>query len=400
MALTISKRCMAIAPSVTLAIDTKAKEMKAQGIDVIGFGVGEPDFDTPKYICDAAKKAIDEGMTRYTAVAGTPALRQAIAAKLLKDNGLTYDPAQIIVSNGAKQSLYNALAAILDPGDEVLIPAPAWVSYPEMVRMADGVPVLVEASEENGFRVTIEQLRGAVTSRTKAIILNTPNNPTGNICPRALLEQIAALAVEKQLFVISDEIYEKLIYDGEKHVSIASLGEEIKAQTILVNGVSKSYAMTGWRIGYAVGPIDVVKAMTRFQSHATSNPNSIAQAAAAEALRNGEKEIQAMVTEFSARRDLMYELINGIDGLHVIKPEGAFYALMNISGIIGKKYEGCVIDGSSTFSEMLLETMKVAVTPGKAFGSDCHVRLSYATSREKIQEGLERIASFVAKLTD
>ena len=234
MALTISKRCMAIAPSVTLAIDTKAKEMKAQGIDVIGFGVGEPDFDTPEYICEAAKKAIDAGMTRYTPVAGTMALRKAIAAKLKKDNGLDYDPTQIIASNGAKQSLYNALAAILDPGDEVIIPAPAWVSYPEMVGMVDGVPVLVEGEEKNGFLPTIEQLRAAVTPRTKAIILNSPNNPTGNVCPKKLLEQIAALAVEKQLYVISDEIYEQLIYDGNVHIPIASLGEEIKKQTIVV----------------------------------------------------------------------------------------------------------------------------------------------------------------------
>ena len=400
MALTISKRCMAIAPSVTLAIDTKAKEMKAQGVDVIGFGVGEPDFDTPEYICKAAKEAIDAGMTRYTPVAGTMALRKAIAAKLKKDNGLDYDPTQIIASNGAKQSLYNALAAILDPGDEVLIPAPAWVSYPEMVGMVDGVPVLVEGEEKNGFLVTIEQLRAAVTPRTKAIILNSPNNPTGNVCPKKLLEQIAALAVEKQLYVISDEIYEKLIYDGNVHISIASLGEEIKSQTIVVNGVSKSYAMTGWRIGYAAGPIDVIKAMTRFQSHATSNPNSIAQAAAATALENGEKQIAAMVAEFSVRRDMTYELINGIKGLSVVKPEGAFYALVNISGVIGKKYNGRVIDGSGAFSEMLLESVKVAVTPGKAFGSDCHVRLSYATSRENIKEGLKRIADFVSALTD
>ena len=398
MALTVSKRCMAIAPSVTLAIDTKAKEMRAQGVDVIGFGVGEPDFDTPEYICEAAKRAIDAGQTRYTPVAGTLALRQAISDKLKKDNGLDYDPTEIIVSNGAKQSLYVALAAIIDPGDEVLIPAPAWVSYPEMVGMVGGVPVLVQADEKNDYLVTIDQLRAAVTPRTKALILNSPNNPNGNVCPRGLLEEIAALAVEKGLFVIADEIYEKLIYEGEKHVSIASLGDQIKAQTILVNGVSKTYAMTGWRIGYAAGPIDVIKAMTRFQSHATSNANSIAQAAAAAALKNGEEEIAAMVAEFDARRVLMDRLVNSIDGLSANRPKGAFYTMINISRIIGKKYKGVVIDGSTTFSDLLLEAAKVAVTPAKAFGADDHVRVSYATSRENIEEGMRRVAAFLGEL--
>lgn len=398
MALTVSKRCAKIAPSVTLAIDTKAKEMKAQGIDVIAFGVGEPDFDTPQYIRDAAKAAIDEGKTRYTPVPGTMELRKAIAAKLKKDNGLDYLPTEIIVSNGAKHSLYNALAAIIDPGDEVLIPAPAWVSYPEMVGMVDGVPVLVNATEENDFLVTIDQLRAAVTPRTKALILNTPSNPNGNVCPRALLEQIAELAVEKQFYIIADEIYEKLIYDGLEHVSIASLGDQIKAQTILINGVSKTYAMTGWRIGYAAGPQNVIKAMTAFQSHATSNPNSIAQAAAAEALKNGEDDIRAMVKEFSARRDLMYSLINAIPGLSSMKPTGAFYAMMNISGVIGKRFNGVLIDGSAAFASALLENARVAVTPAKAFGSDVHVRLSYATSQANIREGLARIADFVARL--
>ena len=398
MALTVSKRCMAIAPSVTLAINAKAKEMRAKGIDVIGFGVGEPDFDTPEYICEAAKRAIDEGQTRYTPVAGTAELRRAIAAKLKKDNCLDYDPADIIVSNGAKQSLYNALCAILDPGDEVLIPAPAWVSYPEMVAMADGKPVLVQADEDNSFLVTIEQLRAAVTPRTKAIIINTPNNPNGNVCPRELLEEIAALAVEKQLFVISDEIYEKLIYDGAQHVSIASLNDRIKAQTIVVNGVSKTYAMTGWRIGYAAGPSDVIKAMVRFQSHATSNANSIAQAAAAEALKNGEKQIKAMVEEFDARRVMMDRLINGVKGLSANRPVGAFYTMVNISGVLGKRYQGRLIEDSTSFSDMLLEAVNVAVTPGKAFGSDDHVRMSYATSRENIAEGVRRIESFIAQL--
>ena len=398
MALTISKKCMAIAPSVTLAISAKAKELRAQGIDVIGFGVGEPDFDTPKYICDAAKRAIDAGCTRYTPVAGVIELRQAIVQKLKKDNGLDYQPDQIIVSNGAKHTLFTALSAIIDPGDEVLIPAPAWVSYPEMVAMTGGVPVLVQACEAQDYLVTIDQLRAALTPRTKAIIINTPNNPNGNVMPRALLKQIADFAVENALYVISDEIYEKLIYDGAEHVSIASLGDDIKAQTIVVNGVSKTYAMTGWRIGYAAGPLDVVKAMTRFQSHATSNANSIAQMAAAEALKNGEKDIAAMVAEFDARRVLMHGLINGIDGLSANKPMGAFYAMMNISRLIGKRFSGEEITGSVSFSDLLLKYAHVAVTPAKAFGADDHVRLSYAVDRKSIEEGLKRIAGFVAGL--
>ena len=398
MALTISKRCEGIAPSVTLAIDAKAKEMRAQGIDVIGFGVGEPDFDTPEYICQAAHRAIDEGQTRYTPVAGILPLRQAICEKLLKDNGLHYDPAQIIVSNGAKHTLFTALSAIVDPGDEVLIPAPAWVSYPEMVGMVGGVPVLVQADERDDYLVTIDQLAAALTPRTKAIIINTPNNPNGNVMPRALLSEIAAFAVKNALYVISDEIYEKLIYDGAEHVSIASLGEDIKAQTIVVNGVSKTYAMTGWRIGYAAGPLDVIKAMTRFQSHATSNANSIAQAAAAEALKNGEKEIAAMVSKFDARRILMNDMINAIDGLSANRPKGAFYAMVNISKLIGKRCDGVEITGSVAFSDLLLEKARVAVTPAKAFGADDHVRLSYATTRENIKEGLRRIAEFVEGL--
>ena len=305
----------------------------------------------------------------------------------------------IAMVNGTA-TLHAALeAAGVGMGDEVICPPLTMSSTSLAVLHANAIPVFADVDPDT-FLISPESVKKQITPRTKAIILNSPNNPTGNVCPKKLLEQIAALAVEKQLYVISDEIYEKLIYDGNVHISIASLGEEIKKQTIVVNGVSKSYAMTGWRIGYAAGPIDVIKAMTRFQSHATSNPNSIAQAAAATALENGEKQIAAMVAEFSVRRDMMFELINGIKGLSVVKPEGAFYALMNISGVIGKKYNGRVIDGSGAFSEMLLESFKVAVTPGKAFGSDCHVRLSYATSRENIKEGLKRIADFVSALTD
>ena len=398
MALTISEKCRNIHPSVTLAIDARAKQLRAMGLDVIGFGAGEPDFDTPRYIKSAARDALDAGMTKYTPVAGTVELRTEIQQKLLRDNGLDYELADIIVSSGAKQCLFNALSAILDPGDEVLLPSPCWVSYPEMVRMAGGVPVMVKGDEANGFLVDADALRPHVTERTKALILNSPNNPSGSVCSRALLEGIAALAVEKQFYVISDEIYEKLIYDGEAHVSIASLGDEIRAQTIVVNGVSKSYAMTGWRIGYAAGPKAVIRAMTAFQSHSTSNPNSIAQHAAAVALTNGEKFMHDSLVEFDARRRLMHQLISEIPGLSAALPKGAFYMMLNISALIGKSLNGRAIRGSDDFAEMLLESQKVAVVPARAFGDDRYVRLSYATSRYKITLGLARIAEFVKEL--
>ncbi len=398
MALTISEKCKGIHPSVTLAIDARAKQLRAMGLDVIGFGAGEPDFDTPRYIKSAARDALDAGMTKYTPVAGTVELRMEIQQKLLRDNGLDYEIADIIVSNGAKQCLFNALSAILDPGDEVLLPSPCWVSYPEMVRMAGGVPVMVKGDEANSFLADADALRPYVTERTKALILNSPNNPSGSVYPRALLEGIAALAVEKQFYVVSDEIYEKLIYDGEEHVSIASLGDAIRAQTIVVNGVSKSYAMTGWRIGYAAGPKAVIRAMTAFQSHATSNPNSIAQHAAAVALTNGEKFMHDSHVEFDARRRLMHQLISEIPGLSAALPKGAFYMMLNISQLIGKSLNGRVIRGSDDFAEMLLESQKVAVVPARAFGDDRYVRLSYATSRDKITLGLARIAEFVKEL--
>ena len=395
MALTISEKCRNIQPSVTLAIDSRAKQLRAMGLDVIGFGAGEPDFDTPKYIKDAARDALDAGMTKYTPVAGTVELRTEIQEKLYRDNGLEYEMTDIIVSTGAKQCLFNALSAMLDPGDEVLIPSPCWVSYPEMVRMAGGVPVLVKGDESKSFLVDADEIRKCVTDKTKALIINSPNNPNGCVWSRELLQGIADLAVEKKFFVISDEIYEKLIYDGEKHVSIASLGDEIKAQTVVVNGVSKSYAMTGWRIGYAAGPKSVIRAMTSFQSHATSNPNSIAQHAAAVALTNGEKFMHDSLMEFDARRKLMHSLLNAIPGLSATLPKGAFYMMLNISALIGKSLNGRTIHGSDDFAEMLLESKMVAVVPARAFGDDMHVRLSYATSREKIAVGIGRIAEFV-----
>ena len=399
MSLTLSKRCQSIAPSVTLGIDARAKALIAAGENVIGLAAGEPDFDTPEYIRDAAKYALDHGMTRYTPVAGTVKLREAIARKLKQDNGLDYKPGEIIVSNGAKHSLFTALAAILNPGDEVLLPSPCWVSYPEMVQMNGGVCVLVPGREEDDFLVGAEQLAPLVTPRTKALILNSPNNPNGSAWPREMLEGIAKLAVEKGFYVISDEIYEKLLYEGE-HVSIASLSPEIKAQTLVVNGHSKSYAMTGWRIGYAAGPKAVIDAMAAHQSHATSSANSIAQYAATVALSSGEDIIRAMAGEFDARRKLMHSLIEGIDGLSARLPKGAFYTMLNISGAVGKALPGGKpIQDADDFAQQLLDSVKVAAVPGNAFGAPFHVRLSYATSQEKIREGMERIASFMAQLS-
>lgn len=398
MPLTLSDRCLRIAPSATLAIDAKAKAMIANGEDVISFGAGEPDFHTPEYIRNAAKEALDRGITRYTPVPGTMLLRKEICEKLHRDNGLQYDPADIIVSNGAKHSLFNVMSALINPGDEVLIPAPCWVSYPEMVAMVDGTCVYVTGEEEDNFLVSAEQIRPYVTSRTKALILNSPNNPNGCVWSRELLRGIAELAVEKGFYVISDEIYENLIYDDLEHVSIASLGEAIKNQTIVVNGLSKSFAMTGWRIGYAAGPRDVIKAMTAFQSHATSAPNSIAQYAAAVALTNGEKDIEIMRKEFDTRRHLMYNAVDSIDGLSTHMPQGAFYMMLSIKELIGRRLGDRVIDGAGTFAELLLSEEKVAVVPGTAFGADDHVRVSYATSQQTIMRGLDRIAHFVAKL--
>lgn len=402
MALSLSKTALSIAPSATLAMDTKAKELIAAGHDVVKFGVGEPDFDTPHFIREAAKAAIDAGKTRYTAVAGTIELRREIAKKFKKENGLEYDPmGEIIVSSGAKPVIFTALYALVNPGDEVIIPSPCWVSYPEMVQMVGGVPVFAPTSAENGFAYTADDIRPYVTEKTKAIIVNSPSNPNGCILNREALKSIADLAVEKEFYVISDEIYEKLIYDGEEHVSIASLGEEIKAQTIVINGVSKSYAMTGWRIGYAAGPRQIIKVMTSYQSHSASNPNSIAQDAAAVAIGAGDAPcVSEMVAEFDKRRLIMHEMVNAIPGLSAKLPKGAFYLMANISGIIGKKYNGEVITGSDKFAELLLESKYVAVVAGKAFGADDHLRLSYATSRENIKKGIARMAEFVSELTN
>ena len=396
----ISKLCSGVTGSITLEIDAKAKEMKAQGMDVVGFGAGEPDFDTPEHIREAAKAALDHGMTRYTPASGMPELKKAIALKLKRDNDLDYLPQQIVISNGAKHSLFNVFQALLSEGDEVIIPGPYWVSYPELVAMSGGVPVKVIAEENNNFKLTAEQIEKAVTDKTVAIVLNSPNNPNGFVYTREELKAIGDLAVKYDLAIISDEIYEYLVYDGAEHISIASLSEEIKEHTIVINGMSKAYAMTGWRIGYAAAPLHVAKAMTNYQSHSTSNPNSIAQCAAIAALNGPDDEIKVMVAEFDRRRKRIVELINEIPGLSCVPPKGAFYVMMNLSGIIGKKLNGVPVTGSMVFTQMLLEDSQVAVVPGIGFGADHYVRLSYATNMENIEKGLARIKAFVAKLED
>lgn len=391
----ISKKALSIAPSPTLAIDTKFKQMKADGIDVVGFGAGEPDFDTPKHICDAAVKAIMEGKTRYTPAAGTLPLRKAVCDKFLKENGLSYEPSQIVVSNGAKHSLVNVFMAICNPGDEVIIPAPFWVSYPEMVKIADGVPVVLMTKEENGFKTTAKELEAAITPKTRAIVLNSPSNPTGMVYTADELKEIAEVAVRHNVYVVSDEIYEHLIYEG-KHTSIASFGEKIKDLTIIVNGVSKTYAMTGWRIGFTASNSALAKAMSSVQSHATSNPNSIAQEATIAALEGGLECVEEMKKEFVKRRDYMVERINNIPGVSCLKPNGAFYIMMNIKGIIGTTLYGKEIKSADDFADMFLDIAKVAVVPGTGFEAPEYVRWSYATSMNNCREGLDRLEKFLS----
>ncbi len=398
MALTISHRVQNISPSPTLAIDARAKEMKAAGLDVVGFGAGEPDFPTPAYICDAAKEALDMGLTRYTPAAGTKELRKAICEKLRKENDMTYTYGDILVSNGAKHSLFTIFQAILDPGDEVLIPTPCWVSYPEMVRMAGGVPVFVPSDESTNFIPTSADIASRVTRRTKAIIITSPSNPNGSVWDQEQLQFVADLAVSHPFYVVSDEIYEKLIYDGRKHLSIANLGEQIKSQTFLVNGMSKAYAMTGWRIGYVAGPRHEIAAMANFQSQATSNPNSIAQYASMKALQGDQSCLDDMVAEFQKRRDVMVERINSVEGLSCLKPQGAFYIMMNVKKLLGRSYHGRRLESSLDFAELLLAEKQVAVVPGVAFEAEGYCRLSYAVSLEQINKGLDRIEEFVRTL--
>lgn len=395
MEIKVSKRVANIAPSMTLAIDAKLKQMIADGVEVYGFGAGEPDFNTPKYISEAAIEAINKGFTRYTAAQGTMDLRKAICAKFERENNLNYSPNQIIASSGAKHSLSNAFAALLNPGDEVIVPVPYWVSYTEIIKINDGVPVLVKTKKENNFKMTKEELLSAITSRTKVILMNSPSNPTGAVYSERELRDIAEVAVEKNLYVVSDEIYERLVYDGKKHVSIASLGDEIKEQTIVVNGMSKAYAMTGWRLGYAAGNEKIIKAMSSVQSHAVSHPSSITQYASVVALNGPQDDVEKMVAEFEKRRNYMYERMNSMEGISCIKPEGAFYVYADISNYLGKELCGTKLNSSLDFAQIMLEKGHVAVIPGAAFGTDNYIRLSYATSMETIKNGLDKFESFV-----
>lgn len=392
-----SRKAENITPSVTLAITTKAKELSSAGVDVVSFGVGEPDFNTPRHIIDAAIKAMEEGKTKYTATPGIPELRKAICEKFKKDNGLTYTPEQIVVSTGAKQCLANAFLAVLNPGDEVLIAAPYWVSYPELVKLADGVPVVVNTTEETMYKFSSESLESAVTDKTRAIVLNSPNNPTGTIYEKEELEMIAEFAKKHDLIIIADEIYEKLIYDGKEHISIASLSEDAYKRTIVINGLSKAFAMTGWRIGYLAADKKIAKLMSSIQSHMTSGTNSITQYASVAALEGDMTEMQNMVKEFEKRRNYMLERIENMEDITCINPSGAFYVMLNISKYLGKTISGVKVSNSVEFADKLLDAEKVAVVPGAGFGLGSYVRLSYATSMEEIKKGLDRIENFLKK---
>ena len=397
--MSVSRKVKEIAPSLTLEITAKAKKMKAEGISVIGFGAGEPDFNTPDYIIQSAKKALDIGFTKYTPASGMAELKKVVCDKFLKDNGLKYEPDQIVISTGAKSSLYHAICAIVDEGDEVILPSPFWLTYPELVKLAGGKVVYVETSKENGYKITADQLKKAVNSKTKCLILNTPNNPTGAVYSREELAEIAEVAEAAGIYVISDEIYEKLVYGGEKHYSIASLGDYMKEHTVIVNGVSKSYSMTGWRIGYLAAPKDIAKAVSSMQSHTTSNACSIAQYASVAALADpeGEKFIEEMQKVFDERRKYMYERLKDVAGVVCPEPKGAFYIFPDISALYGKSFEGQKITGSLSFADCALKK-GVAVVPGIAFGDDKCIRLSYAISIEDIREGLDRLIDFIKEL--
>ncbi|NLP34473.1 MAG: pyridoxal phosphate-dependent aminotransferase [Clostridiales bacterium] len=398
MALTLSTKAQAVKPSSTLSITAKAKELKEKGIDVVGFGAGEPDFNTPENICEAAIEAINQGFTKYTPASGTLELKKAVCDKFYNFNGLQYNPDQIVISNGGKHSLTNIFQAILNPGDEVIIPVPYWLSYPEIVKLADGVPVFVRAEKEQDYKVTAEQIDAACTSNTKALIINSPNNPSGMIYTREELEAIAEVVVKRDIYVVSDEIYENLIYGDNKPVSIASLGEEIYKRTITCSGLAKSYSMTGWRIGYTASSKEIAKVMGSVQSHQTSNPNSIAQKAALEALTGPQASVKEMNKEFNARREYMYERISNMKYISALKPQGAFYLFVDIHEILEKEYKGSTIKDANHLAKILIEDFNVAVIPCTDFGFSDHIRLSYAISLEQIKKGLDRIEEFTNQL--
>lgn len=394
----LARRLEAIKPSPTLALNAKAKALAAQGIDVVGFAAGEPDFDTPQFIKDGAVEAIHSGFTKYTATAGIPELRAAICDKLKKDNGLEFKPEQVLVSTGAKHSIYNLFQALLSEGDEVIIFSPYWVSYPDMVLLAGGKPVIVETREEDGFVPDPAKLKAALTPRTRAIVINSPSNPSGVVLSREALANIASAIRDHDCLVVSDDIYEKLLYTPEPFVNLANAAPDLFPRTVVINGASKAFSMTGWRMGYAAGPQKLIAAMTMIQDQSTSNCSSITQKAALAALRGPPDALDAMVKEYVARRELFVDGLNAIPGIRCRRPDGAFYVFPNIQGLIGKSFKGKRIDSSVQLSEILLDEFRVAAVPGAPFGADANIRMSFVTSRENIQKGLGRIRELVAAL--
>lgn len=398
MSLTLSKKAKLVKPSSTLAITAKAKALRAQGMDVVGFGAGEPDFNTPDNICEAAIQAIHDGFTKYTPASGTEELKQAICKKFYEFNHLKYEPNQIVVSNGGKHCLTNIFSVILNPGDEVIIPAPYWLSYPEIVKLADGIPVCVDTGKEQNYKITAKQIEEACTEKTKALVLNTPNNPTGMLYTREELEAIAEVAVRKDFYVVADEMYENLTYGSQEHISIASFNEEIYKRTITCSGVAKSYSMTGWRIGYTGSSVEIAKLMGSVQSHQTSNPNSIAQKAALEALNGPQDAVEVMKKEFDKRRTYAYNRICEMPLVSALEPMGAFYIFVDVSETVGKQYQDKKIEDVNELATILIEDYKVAVVPCADFGYENYIRLSYAISVEQIEKGLDRIENFLKEL--
>lgn len=393
----LARRIRQVSPSPTLAIDAKAKQLQSAGVDIVNFGAGEPDFDTPDYIKDFAIKAIRDGYTKYTPASGSVELKEAVCQKLRQDNGLDYTPKEIVINCGAKHSIYNILQVLINPGDEVLIPAPFWVTYPEAVKLAGGKPVIVKTSERAGFKLTATVLRRRITPKTKLLVLNSPGNPTGTVYSQDELRELIEVAVAKKIFVLSDEIYEYLVYDGVKHVSPAKVLPRAKDWVLVVNGVSKSFSMTGWRIGYTAGPEPIVAAIGNLQSHSTSNPASISMKAALAALTQPAAALPEMQKAFAERRNFVVERLNAIPGISCRKPEGAFYVFPNVYGLLGKVYRGKTISTSLQLAEFLLEAGRVALVPGEGFGAEDYLRISYATSLDNLRKGLDRMAEVLAE---
>ncbi len=395
----LAKLASAVNPSSTMAIDSLYKSMKAQGIDVVGFGAGEPDIPTPDYIKSACVQALQENKTKYTAASGIMELKRAVCYRMKEDCNLDYSPENVVIASGAKHNVYLAVRALVDPGDEVVIPAPYWVSYSEIVSMCGGVPVVAQTREDDGFKLTPQELDEVITDRTKCVMFNSPSNPTGMMYTRQELQALAEVCVRRDIYIIADEIYYKLVYDGREFVSIASLGEDVKERTIIINGVSKSYAMTGWRIGYSLAPVHISKIMANYVSHSTAAPSTLSQWAAVEALTGPQDEVEQMRQAFESRRNYMVERVNAIPEVSCLMPEGAFYIMMNITKLLGRTVEGQTITDSDSFAQLLLEKGLVAVVPGSGFDAPNFVRWSYATSRSNIQEGMDRLERFL-KLLD